>query len=274
MWDLGDTVPLTTEITGADGELISATGVVCTIALPDGTTATPAVANPSVGRYTVNYVPTIPGRHAERWTSTSPATARSDIFDVRTADPGYIVSLADAKVHLNLAAASTRDDEELRAFIEACTGVVTNLTGEAVSRRVVVETRTFDRCTYRFALHTIPVISLTAVTDLNGSTTWDVARLHVNTTTGVVSTLDGGSPLHGLVQLTYLAGYQVVPAVYTRAALMVLRHLWSTQRASLSLGGPRRTQLGGMEDNTMMIGGYSVPRAAVELIGPPTVGIA
>lgn len=275
-YDLGDTVSLAFDVRDATGALVNAETMTVTVGLPDGTSAVGSVANPpaSVGHYVLDYVPTQPGRHTIRAVSTTPALAYSDLFDVRPAAPAYIVSLADAKAHLNLPASSTTNDEELRGWIEACTEVVEELAGEVVVRRTVVEARTFDHVTARFALHAVPVISLTSITDLNGSATWTAGGFHVDPGTGVVSMLTSGSPLHGLVQLTYVAGYQIIPATYTRAALMVLRHLWSTQRAALG-GSARSTRLGGMEgDDSMMIAGYSVPRAAVELIGPPVVGIA
>lgn len=272
-YDLGDTVPLTTEILDSAGVLAAATGVVCTVGLPDGTSVTPAVSNPTLGRYTVDFVPTMAGRHTERWTSVSPATARSDIFDVRAATPAYIVSLADAKAHLNLPAASTTNDEELRGFIEACTEVVEELAHEVIVRRTIVERRVLHGAR-RFALHSVPVISLTSLVDVNGFLTWTAGNFDVDPETGIVSALwsSGVYPVAGLVQLTYVAGYQVIPASYTRAALMVLRHLWESQRSSL--GGGQRTRLGGAVEDTVMVAGWSVPRGAAELIGARLSGIA
>jgi hypothetical protein len=271
-YDLGDTVPLTTEILDSTGVLAAATGVVCTVGLPDGTSLTPAVSNPTLGRYTVDFVPTMAGRHTERWTSVSPATARSDIFDVRAATPAYIVSLADAKAHLNLPAASTTNDEELRGFIEACTEVVEELAHEVIVRRTIVERRVLHGAR-RFALHSVPVISLTSIVDSNGILTWSVGNFDVDPDTGIVSTLvSSGYPVLGTVQLIYVAGYQVIPAKYTRAGLMVLRHLWESQRSSL--GGGQRTRLGGAVEDTVMVAGWSVPRGAAELIGARLSGIA
>lgn len=270
-FDLGDTVPLTTEVLDGAGVLTTASGVVCTVGLPDGTSVTPTVSNPSTGRYTVDFVPTLAGRHTERWTSTTPATARSDIFDVRAATPGYIVSLADAKKHLNMAAADTKDDEELRGFIEACTEVVEELAHEVVVRRTVTERRELHgRPT--FALHSVPVISLTSVTDPLGGSSWSPSDFQVDPATGIVDVLAGASAPWGLTQLTYVAGYQLIPAAYTRAALVILRHLWESQRAAL--GGGQRTRLGGAAEDTVTVAGWSVPRAAAELIGPSMPSIA
>lgn len=269
-WDLGDTVPLTTEITDSNGDLVAAAGVVCTVGLPDGTSVTPAVSNPSTGRFTVDYVATMAGRHTERWTSTSPATARSDTFDVRPAAPAYIVSLADAKKHLNKAAGSTIDDEELRPFIEAATEVVEDLAGEAVIRRTVVERVTIRGS--RLALTSVPVVSLTSMVSLDGAQTFDVAAWDVDPASGIISALPGATAC-GQVVVTYVAGYQVIPARYTQAALMILRHQWDSQRGGT--GGTRRSPLGGAaEDSFVYSGGYAIPRAAAELIGPAIPGVA
>lgn len=275
-WDLGDTVPLTTEVTDAAGALVPATGVLCTIGLPDGTTVQPSVSNPSTGRYTVDYVPTIPGRHTERWTSTSPATARSDTFDVRAATPAYILSIADAKTHLNIPAASTVHDEELRAFVEALTTVIEGPDGlgRTVVRRAVVESRKVGWATTYLALHHVPVISLTSITDLDGATVWNIADFNLDPDTGVVTVLTGRTPLSGLVQLTYLAGYQVIPGNVTLAAKMCLQEWWRTQRADR--GGPRFAGGPNQDDATLRAGwGMSllIPEAR-QLLGPPLQGIA
>jgi hypothetical protein len=273
-FDLGDTVPLSTQIRDAAGALTVATGVVCTVGLPDGTTTTPAPANPSTGLYTVDFVPTQVGRHTERWTSTSPATARSDIFDVRPPTPGYIVSLADAKAHLNMSATRTADDEELRGWIETSTELVEEIAGITVVRRTVVEVRRFPHGARRFALHHTPAVSLTSLVDLNGFLTWSPTDFNLDGETGIVDVLwSGGSrPLYGLVQITYVVGLAAIPARFTSAAKMILRHLWESQRAAV--GGNRRTQFGGAAEEVVKVAGYAVPRAAAELIGSALSGIA
>ena len=271
-FDLGDLVPLTTEILDESGALTTASGVVCSVPQPDGSTTTPPVSNPSTGRYTADFVPTVAGRHLERWTSTSPAAARVDQFDVRPAAPGYVISLADAKAHLGMSATSTTFDEELRTWIEATTEVVEAAAGCVVARRTIVERRAM-RGQPTFALQSTPVISLNAVTDVNGFLSWpDTSGFHVDGETGIVDVLLGTVPPCGPTLFTYLAGSAIVPARYTGAAKMILRHLWETQRAGL--GGPTRRVGGGEADATVMVAGYSVPRGAVELIGSCLPGIA
>jgi len=273
-YDLGDTVPLTTEITDAAGVLVNASGVVCTIGLPDGTSVTPSVSSPSTGRYTVDFVATIPGRHTERWTSTSPAAARSDVFDVRAATPAYIVSLADAKQHLNMSATSTKDDEELRGFIEAATEVVEELSGEVVVRRTVIERKPLRGG--RVALSYTPVVSLTSIAATDGTLTSDQAGWDVDPDTGILTALPGATAWYGDAVFTYIAGPAIIPARYTRAALMILKHMWESQRSQVGssrnpIGGQSR---GGDDDNFVYSLGYAIPRAAAELLPPRISGIA
>lgn len=278
MIDLGDTLPLTTEVTDAAGALTAASGVVCTIGLPDGTLATPAVTSPSVGRYTVDYVPVQAGRHTERWTSTAPATARSDTFDVRPAAPGYVISLADTKTHLRIGAADTSHDEQLRGFIEAATAVVEGYRNETIARRSITEFHT-ARGAYQLALRSSPAISLTSVARVDGLVTWDVAKLHLAPDTGLVTILPGADFLWGLLPgtgyfwgylgVTYVAGYQVVPPNVALAAKFIVEHLWeSQQQTGLGPRGP----FGNPDDVGPTGSGYAVPNRALELLGGKSPG--
>lgn len=264
--DLGDVYRLSYDHY-ANGSLATAGAATWTVTLPDGTTSSFAATTTGTGQYRNDYTTVQAGRHVARWVGTGAnAGAYSESFNVAAAASLDLMSLAEAKQHLNIA--STAHDEELRGFIEACTEVVEELAGETIARRTIVEARTFDHFTTRLALHSVPVISLTAVSDLNGSQTWQVTGFHVDGATGIVTVLNGGTPLHGLVQLTYLAGYQVVPAKYTRAALIVLQDLWTTQRGSR--GAPRYAGQGDPAD--MM--SPSVWRQVRELVGDPIPGIA
>lgn len=86
-FDLGDTVPLAVDIADAAGDPTAAGSVVLTIELPDGTSITPDVDNPSVGRYVCDFVTTQAGRHAFHWNSVEPSSAFADVFDVRPGLP-------------------------------------------------------------------------------------------------------------------------------------------------------------------------------------------
>ncbi|MGE3811313.1 MAG: hypothetical protein AB7I24_07175 [Candidatus Nanopelagicales bacterium] len=263
-YDLGDTVPLAVEVVGDDDELANATAVTLTIGLPDGTAVTPTPTNASPGRYEVDYVPTMQGRHTVRWVSTGPATAFSDMFDVRPATPRYLISLADAKSKLRYTAADSASgaDEDLRTFVEACTDVVEEYLDEVVAQRPLVETVVAQRgCA---VLPRGPVISVTSVAAADGSSSWDVADLAVDNQLLYAAT---GRALSGRLAVSYVAGYRELPASYSLAVAMILRHLWQTQRAGY--GGSAGRGYGQGDADVEMVAGWAVPRAALELLGVP-----
>lgn len=272
-YDLGDTVSLAYDVLDSAGAVTAPATCVLTVTLPDGTTTTPSVTNPSTGRYQADYVPAAAGRYLARWVSTGPATAFSDAFDVRSAAPAYVFSLADAKAHLNIT--STTNDEELRGWLDVATEIVEQLAAEVTARRSITERFQAD-CwpalsvsrywsTSSLVLTYRPVLSLTSVTSLDGTVTWDVNNLDVDPSSGIVRVLSGRA-LSGPLRVVYDAGYEVIPARYVGAAKIVLRHLWETQRAAV--GGAKRSRAGMVDDNMMLVAGYAVPRAAAELIGP------
>lgn len=269
-WDLGDVVPLTVTVRDTTGAPVNATTVVLTVTLPDGTTANPAVTNPSTGVYACDYPTTVNGRHTVRWTSTGPAAAYTDAFDVRAADTPYLVSLADAKEQLNITA--TTSDEELRVYLEAATGVVERHLGQAVVRRSRTEEHTVPTGDV-LVLNWAPVVSITSLARVDGTYTWSVPTLHVTPTGVVTSPL--GLPPSGALTVTYVAGMPVVPEEYALAARIIVQHLWETQRGAA--GAPRA---GGLGDTLTLSRsgssgfGFAIPNRALELLGHGIPGVA
>lgn len=264
-YDLADVVPLTVAIKDAAGAPADGGTVVLTVTLPDGTTATPAITHPGVGQYQVDYGPTMPGRHAVSWVCTGlNACGYSDAFDVRPAAPVYIVSLADIKQQLNMT--STADDEELRAYLEAATGVIETFLGRAVVRRSFTEEHS---ATGEIMLNWTPVVSITSVASVDGVTTWSPSDLHVSTS-GVVTAKASGTALQGDVVVTYVAGAAVVPGNWTLAARMIVQHLWETQR-----GAKGSAHAGGLD--TPGAGftryGFAIPNRAKELLTGGLAGV-
>lgn len=265
-FDLGDLVPLTVTVRDAVGDPADAATVTLTITLPDGATVTPTVANPpaATGVYLYDYPTVQAGRHIARWTSTGPQAAYSDAFDVRTAAPAYIVSLADVKQHLNMT--STVDDEELRAYIEAATGVIEDYLGRAVIRRSFTEEHSVSG---EMMLNWTPVQSITSAATVDGVTTWNVADLHVNTS-GVVTAKASAAALSGDITVTYVAGAPVVPGNWALAARIIVQDLWRTQRGQdgAPLAGGLDTPGAGFTQY-----GYSVPKLARELLTGKLAGV-
>lgn len=259
-FDLGDTIPLSVEVADSAGVLTDAAAVTLTLGLPDGTTITPTVTRSSTGCYEVLYVPALPGRHTVRWTSTAPATAFSDIFDVRQANPRYLVSLAEAKSKLRIDSASSGSDENLRTFVEACTDVIEEYLDEVVAQRAVTAVVTASGGSAVLPIG--PVVSLTTVTSHDGVITWDVADLRVRD--GILRTV-AGPELRGDLAVDYLAGRRELPPSYTLAVWMILRHLWETQRASYGGGNT----YGQGDVDVVNVAGWDVPRGALTLLGVP-----
>ena len=264
--DLGDVYRLNYTNLSAAGAPVSADQVTVTVTLPDGTSLSPVVVAPtSTGVYLYDYPTTQAGRHIARWVATGAgAGATADAFDVRPANPGYLVSLEDVKKQLNMTA--TTDDEELRRFLEAATQVVERHVGRAVVRREITEERLADGC---LILNWPPVLSVSSVSRVDGSATWAPADLHT-TSSGIVRSLNGVA-LTGLVAATYTAGMAIIPANYALAAMIIVQHLWQTQRGTAGSPG-----VGGLE--TPGAGftsfGYAIPNRAMELLGPSMPNMA
>lgn len=268
-FDLGATARLTAECRDPGGTLVTAGAAILSIVIPDGSTAFPVVTVTDVGRYQADYPTVLPGRHAARWVFTGPAHAYTDQFDVREAAPPYILSLADAKKHLNKT--GTIDDDEVRTWVEATTRAVEWFVGPVVPRTV---TEIHDRAwAHQLALLQPPVLTLTSLAAVRtGGTSYTAAEFDVDQDTGIVSRLDGGR-IAGPLRATYTAGRRIIPAHFSAAARIILQHLWRTQQ------GPGRPQMGtGDFDVSEPIPGlgYAIPNRALQLLDPDRIppGIA
>ena len=268
-FDLGDVVPLSVTVTDSSGTAANAGSVVLTVTLPDQTTETPAVTNPSTGTYTAEYTPTQAGRHIARWVATGANTsAYTEVFDVTEAAPLGVISLADAKTSLNIK--TTANDEELRSYINAATRVVEHYVGP-VAIRSFSEVRPSGSV---LVLSRIPVVAVTSLAPVYPSgVTYTVADLDVDAETGIVRHLSG-LWFYGPQRVTYTAGRAVVADNWQVAARIIIQHLWQTQR-----GGSRRPGMGQSDDiieqQLVSVMGFAIPRRAVELLQPDQVpGIA
>jgi hypothetical protein len=267
--DLGAVQQMAVDVRDASGVLVDPSSATLTLTLPDGSTLTPAVPLPSAtpGKLRVDYVTTQVGRHTWRMVTSAPTTAYSDVFDVRPAFPGGIVSLADARAQLNMGPTETADDDELRGFISAATGAVERALGRVVVRRTVTDRFDVGGATTQVLLRNVPVLSLTSAISTDGATTWTVGNLRVDGETGLV-TVTAGAPLAGSVAFTYQAGLPIVPEDYRLAGLIIIQHLWETQRGTMGV------QLGGDSEPYMPGRSFAIPRRALELLDPPLPGVA
>lgn len=263
-YDLGATARLTAECRDPGGTLTTAATAVLAIGLPDGTSTSPPVEETGTGQYQADYPTTQAGRHTVRWLFTGPGAAYTDSFDVRDAVPPSILSLSDAMDHLNKKSAADRD--EVRFWVEATTRAVEWFVGPVVVR-TVTEVHPV-RVVEALALRQVPALALTSVVPVrSGGTSYEVAGLDLDESTGIVRLLSGGC-FYGPLRVTYEAGRRIIDANITAAARIILQHLWRTQQ------GPGRPQLGvGDFDVTEPIPGlgYAIPNRAVQLLNPDQI---
>lgn len=268
MIDLGAVYQVAVDVADATGAPVNPASATLTITLPDGTTVSPAVPTPTtVGHVRVDYVPVQAGRHVWRLVTSGPTTAYADVFDVRPALPVGIVSLADARAHLNMGATETADDEELRGFIGAATGAVERALGRVVVRRSFTDRFEIGGSTTQLLLRNVPVLSLTSAVSADGSTTWSVGGLRADGETGLVTVVSGAA-LTGTVDMTYQAGETVISEDYQLAAKIIIQHLWETQRGTMGV------QLGGDNEPYTPGRGFAIPRRALELLDTQLPGVA
>lgn len=257
MLEVGTAVDLDFAAT-ADGAVLADATVTLAIDLPTGAVLSPAltVARLSVGRYRVIFTPTLPGRHVLRWTASGAVSKRrTDVLNVvSSSGSSAIISLDEAREHINMPDDVHVEDGELRSFIEAASGIVEQHLGEIVARRVITETHQV-RSGQPMMLRP-PILRLVAVTADDAEV--DPAGLVVDGFTGFVT----GTV--GTVEVSYEAGMAEVPRAYITATQIICAHLWATQRpntfsSSPSFGGDTGTAVAGM--------GYALPNRAAELLG-------
>lgn len=273
MLDLGDTLTFSARLYDRDpaesgAVLVDSTSTVLTITLPDGTIVTPAVPAPSpTGTYEYLYVTTTQvGRYVGRWVftmATGQTSSYSEVFDVQPGDPGYLISLRDAKRHLNIPSTSTSDDDEIRSWLAGITPVIEDLVGVCVPRTVTDE---YHDNAQIMRLDETPVLSVTTILPwYTGGLTYAAAALRVDDD-GRVCRLDGIPFVGGPFAVTYLAGRRPIPPNITQAAKIILGHVWATQRGASSL------PLAGGDDTNDGRLGYSIPNRALELLRPDDLG--
>lgn len=257
-YDLGDVVTVGVTVKDSAGVAADATTVIATITLPDATTATPTVAHPGTGLYSLSYTPTLVGQHQIRWLATGTnASAYTDSFTVRDTTRLPVVSLVDAKAYLNIT--NTTSDEELRRFLDVITDAGERYTGRVFGRRTVTETLSGRVPT--LALSFCPILSITSVTEAGTTLTADDYAL--SSALGGVLVRTSGTQLRNWVSgvnnidVVYIAGYTSQPPTDVAGALTMLDHLWSTQRGTI------RGMGGGDEWNPAA--SFSIPRRVQEL---------
>lgn len=137
-----------------------------------------------------------------------------------------VLTLADAKIHLNIPAATTTNDAEVTAFIDAAEAAISAKVGPLVSTNV---TERVDGCSTRWLkLTSTPVVSVTSVTPVNG-TALSLPGLDIELGAGLIGTVSGIGFPSRRYDIVYVAGRTSVPADLLMAIKEQVRHMWRTQ---------------------------------------------
>lgn len=191
--------------------------------------------------------------------------------------PTSLISLADAKLQLNIPTTDVSHDTEIQAFIDAAQVVIENIVGPVVN---ATYTEWFDGGSTFVELRHGPIVSVTTATEYRGRTAYVLTQV---TDPGaatqysytiepeirrIVRRNSGGMeepfpPGLGSVIVTYVAGRAAVPANVKLAAGELVRHLYQ-----LTQQGGRPAFNGDALDGSWMPTGFAVPTRVLELLAP------
>lgn len=266
---LGQPIRLSTKTYDLAGALANPTSISLTLTKPDQTTvAYPSPTNDGTGLWHQD-VPAsdlaLAGPYRQTWTALGVAAgvdwAPFDVYD--PAAERFVLSMQDAKQHLNIPQSVTTDDEELRFFLAATTSVIERLAGTVVPLTVTGEIVRQRGTAYSIQLAQTPVLSVTSLTPVDGGGAYDVTALYVDSPlAGIVRRKDGGTISGGPWTGVYRAGRAEVPANVGLAARILVAHLWETQR-----GGPFvAPQMESVEAESVPGIWFAVPNKVTELL--------
>jgi hypothetical protein len=262
MIDIGDVFRIKHIVVDHDGHPVSPASADITVIAPDGTdTVLSASIGTQTGLVYADYLTTQLGRHHVHVVSESPLTAYRDVFDVSDFSSNAIVSLMDAKKQLNIRGMG--DDGEIRKYVMATTDIVEGYVGPTVKRTYV------DTFNGRVMLRRLPLLELVSVTASGSSTSYDVADLTVNEFGQILGPT--GSILCGNYTVEYVAGYEVIPQNRIQAALIIIQHMWDTQRPN-DPRRPARPNADVFNPQDAVGRFFSIPRRAVELLEAESIG--
>lgn len=171
-----------------------------------------------------------------------------------------LVTLEEAKRQLGIT--GTSEDVELQTYIDALPAVIEGFVG-VVEQREITDTVTGGGPALA-VLHP-PVLSVTSLSGpVASSVDYPADTLSVNGPAGTIGRLDAGVFPAGTYTVTYTAGRAEVPPTIKLAALVLLQHLWRTQRAT------RGGLAGGGDDFSVTEPvpgfGYAVPHRVLQLL--------
>lgn len=245
MPSLGSILPFSTDVYDKPvedgGVLTNASSAVLTVTLPDGTTATPTVTNPSTGKYVGNYQtsdasPT--GRYLGHWV-LSFAGGAVDTYDETIDVVATIVTVDEALGHLRAAGVieTEPDLDQLEWLCSVASNAVELDLGRTYMRRTVVEVHSGGSDT--LILRHSPVLSVTSVSESGTALTGSDYLLDPELPflyRGSTSYTRPFSAGRLNVTVTYVAGSLNPPPVVRKVVLNAVQGMWqSSQQASFPL---------------------------------------
>jgi hypothetical protein len=290
MYDIGDVVPLSINITDPTGVAANAGSVTVTITMPDNSALTsPPISPTIVGQYDYAYTAVQAGRHDVRWVATGAnAGAYQDVFEVRATDS--FISLTEMKDYLNIPLDKTTWDGELRDASSAACGIIEFLVGPVLRRQIIEYYDGGDGYTWKIMLQRVPIISIDEIVETWGTgisntlvnvampdTTGSTIGYTYDAITGQVVRRSLGWPYpfpFGIknVKFTYTVGRTSTPGNINTGAKELIGHIW--RQSQLNSEG-RRPRVARPEPVTVILG-YAIPNRVLEMLQAtprtPTVG--
>ena len=278
MIPFGGVYPAAINVFNAAGAPATPVSATLTIIQPDQSVLTYDLADltiPAPGQLQYPFITTQAGLHKVSWITVTPNAPWSDVFDVSEQFSPAMLSLADAKQQLGMAPSYIDDDDELREKLAALTAAVENYKHETIVARTIVEEHAYDTIwgggwpmQRRIRLWQFPPMQLISVTSEDGTISWEPQNLDLDTATGLVSVIQG-PPVRGRVEVTYTAGYKIIPYNYLEGAKILLMHMWESRRGPGGLNG-----VIGPEELADFRHFTALPRKVLETLGPPRPVIA
>ncbi len=267
----GAPIRLSTTVKDVTGTLVNAGTLTLTVSKPDASTqAYAAPTNDGTGLYHQD-IPTadinLLGHYAYKWVATGTGAGVSysnfEVFDPLEVS---VLSLQDAKDHLNIPQANTTYDAELQSKIATIQANLEKMTGGPIVTRSITERVTCGYGWNELVVRQRPLVGVTSITDVASGVPLSLTDLDVDTNSGIIRR-KLGLPFYGRSRaytVVYTAGWgTAVPASFNEAGRIILEHLWQTQH------GPwARPSIGGEEEVTLPGFGFAIPNRAAELLAP------
>lgn len=176
-------------------------------------------------------------------------------------------TLTDLRKHLNVPDSESANDGEMQNVLDAAVELVGQMVGP-LTPETVTEVH-YGLWSSTLLLRRSPVVSVTEIVTTYGfPTTIGADEYVLEGAQGLVRFL-AGRVFAGDYSVTYVAGWDVLPAPIHLGAMIVAGHLWDTQRVPGAT--PRFGQAAAPAQPTPM--GFAIPNRAATLLEPYRVPV-